>query len=61
MNEKDLRDIEPYVIGDLTIHFVENIEDVLAIAFPGGPAGIFASFGHHEGETEDIGSPRPRL
>jgi len=61
MNEKDLRDIEPYVIGDLTIHFVENIEDVLAIAFPGGPAGIFASFGHHEGETEGIGSPRPRL
>ncbi|HOI08590.1 MAG TPA: hypothetical protein PK213_15815, partial [Deltaproteobacteria bacterium] len=34
MNEKDLRDIEPEVIRDLTIHYVENIGEVIGLAFP---------------------------
>ncbi|MCE5276131.1 MAG: endopeptidase La [Deltaproteobacteria bacterium] len=34
LNAKDLQDIEAYVTNDLCIHFVENIEDVLKIAFP---------------------------
>jgi len=61
MNEKDLRDIEPYVTGDLTIHFVESIEEVLAIAFPEGPEGIFAAFEHHDGDSIGLGAPRTRL
>ncbi|MCU0576292.1 MAG: endopeptidase La [Desulfobacterota bacterium] len=61
MNEKDLRDIEPYVIDDLTIHFVENIEEVLAIAFPEGPAGIFAAFDHTDGDNLGLGAPRSPL
>lgn len=34
MNEKDLGDIEPDVIQDLTIHYVENIGEVIELAFP---------------------------
>jgi ATP-dependent Lon protease len=34
MNEKDLSDIEPEVIQDLTIHYVENIGEVIELAFP---------------------------
>jgi ATP-dependent Lon protease len=61
MNEKDLRDIEPYVTNDLTIHFVETIEDVIAIAFPEGPGGIFAAFSHPATEEETLDAPRPRV
>ncbi|HNU75755.1 MAG TPA: magnesium chelatase domain-containing protein, partial [Deltaproteobacteria bacterium] len=34
MNEKDLSDIEPEVIQDLTIHYVESIGEVIELAFP---------------------------
>jgi ATP-dependent Lon protease len=51
MNEKDLRDIEPYVISDLTIHFVENIEEVLKIAFPDAPKDLLEPFPHPPEET----------
>ena len=34
MNEKDLGDIEPDVIRDITIHYVENIGEVIELAFP---------------------------
>lgn len=60
MNQKDLVDIEPYVTDDLTIHFVETIEDVLAIAFPEGSSGIFAAF--HPSAEEAVTMPqRPRV
>ena len=59
MNEKDLSDIEPYVTNDLTIHFVETIEDVIAIAFPEGPEGIFAAFSHPAAEEDTVDAPRP--
>ena len=34
MNEKDLRDIESDARRDLTVHFVEGIDEVLHLAFP---------------------------
>jgi ATP-dependent Lon protease len=34
MNEKDLADIEPVVLSDMTIHYVENIGEVMELAFP---------------------------
>ncbi len=34
MNRKDLRDIEGEVLKDLNIHYVENIDEVLRLAFP---------------------------
>lgn len=34
MNEKDLRDIEAHVLNDINIHYVENIDEVLKLAFP---------------------------
>jgi ATP-dependent Lon protease len=40
MNEKDLRDIEPEVIKDITIHYVENIGEVIELAFPEAGAEI---------------------
>jgi ATP-dependent Lon protease len=61
MNEKDLKDIEPYVTDDLTIHFVENIEDVLALAFPEDPEGIFAAFSHPSAEEAVSDAQRPRV
>ncbi|HVN72385.1 MAG TPA: endopeptidase La [Desulfomonilia bacterium] len=61
MNEKDLRDIEPYVTNDLTIHFVECIEDVLAIAFPECPEGVFAAFSQSSAEEALSDMPRPRV
>ena len=61
MNEKDLKDIEPYVTDDLTIHFVENIEDVLALAFPEDPEGIFAAFSHPSAEEAVSDAARPRV
>jgi len=61
MNQKDLSDIEPYVTDDLTIHFVETIEDVLAIAFPDGPQAIFAAFAHPSAEEAVSDSAIPRV
>jgi ATP-dependent Lon protease len=61
MNEKDLRDIDSYVTDDLTIHFVESIEDVLAIAFPEGPDAIFAAFSHPTDEEAVSDAPRTRI
>ena len=55
MNEKDLSDIEPYVKRDLTIHLVENIEEVLAVAFPARHHGLLAEL--HE--PVEIPGPRP--
>jgi ATP-dependent Lon protease len=60
MNEKDLRDIEPYVTADLTIHFVENIEEVLAIAFPDNRPGLFATIEGAGDEGSGISQDRPR-
>jgi ATP-dependent Lon protease len=40
MNEKDLRDIEPEVIKDITVHYVENIGEVIGLAFPEAGAEI---------------------
>ncbi|HOO37135.1 MAG TPA: endopeptidase La [Deltaproteobacteria bacterium] len=34
MNEKDLRDIDAGVLKDLHIHYVDNIDEVLKLAFP---------------------------
>ena len=34
MNEKDVADIEPVVLNDMTIHYVENIGEVMELAFP---------------------------
>ncbi|HHO76643.1 MAG TPA: endopeptidase La [Deltaproteobacteria bacterium] len=34
MNRKDLRDIEGKVLKDIHIHYVENIDEVLKLAFP---------------------------
>ena len=61
MNEKDLSDIEPYVTNDLTIHFVETIEDVIAIAFPEGPEGIFAAFSHPSAEEAVTDAQRQQV
>ena len=40
MNEKDLRDIEPEVIRDIAIRYVENIGEVIELAFPEAGADI---------------------
>lgn len=61
MNQKDLIDMEPYVTSDLTIHFVETIEDVLSIAFPEGPQAIFAAFAHPGAEESLTDAQGPRV
>ncbi|HQI82222.1 MAG TPA: AAA family ATPase, partial [Deltaproteobacteria bacterium] len=60
MNEKDLRDIESYVTCDLTIHFVESIEEVLAIAFAGTDQDIFQAFPNPDVDVAAVDAPRPR-
>jgi ATP-dependent Lon protease len=46
MNEKDLRDIEPEVIRDLTIYHVDNIGEVIELAFPEAKEEVMP-FIHH--------------
>lgn len=46
MNEKDLRDIEPHVLKDLTIHYVDNIGEVIELAFPEASEDVMP-FVHH--------------
>jgi ATP-dependent Lon protease len=46
LNEKDLRDVEPHVLKDLTIHYVDNIGEVIELAFPEAREEVMP-FVHH--------------
>jgi ATP-dependent Lon protease len=61
MNEKDLRDIEPYVTNDLNISFVENIEEVLKIAFPESSSDDMTSLPRRPEETSEPPAPGLRV
>ncbi|MGC9323889.1 MAG: endopeptidase La [Desulfomonilia bacterium] len=54
MNEKDLADIEGSVTKDLTIHLVENIEEILKFAFAETDSRDSEPLSHHR-EPEDQG------
>jgi ATP-dependent Lon protease len=61
MNAKDLQDIESYVTKDLCIHFVENIEDVLKIAFPRSVSEGIEALPHPPPEETGLGAPSIRV
>ncbi len=61
MNAKDLQDIESYVTKDLCIHFVENIEDVLKIAFPRIVSEGIEALPHPPSEETGLGAPSIRV
>jgi ATP-dependent Lon protease len=61
MNGKDLQDIEPYVTQDLNIRFVENIEEVLKIAFPESTETHIGSLPHPPVEETGSGTPSLRV
>lgn len=48
MNEKDLHDIEPHVLKDITIHYVENIGEVIKLAFPEAKEEVTPFVDHFE-------------
>ncbi|MDT8271773.1 MAG: endopeptidase La, partial [Desulfomonilia bacterium] len=59
MNEKDLHDIEGSLTRDLSIHLVENIEDVLTLAFPETEPEHSVLMHHHQQELEKAGITPP--
>ena len=61
MNAKDLQDIEAYVIKDLHIHFVENIEEVLKIAFPENVCEGLSDLSHPPSEGKILDAPSVRF
>ncbi len=48
MNEKDLRDIEPHILKDIAIHYVENIGEVIKLAFPEAKEEVTPFVDHFE-------------
>jgi ATP-dependent Lon protease len=55
MNEKDLRDIEPHVLKDLTIHYVDTIGEVIELAFPEAKEEVMPFVHHFEfGDDEPV-------
>jgi ATP-dependent Lon protease len=61
MNAKDLQDIEAYVTKDLHIHFVENIEEVLKIAFPENVCEGLSDLSHPPSEGKMLDAPSVRF
>ena len=59
-NEHDLDELPPEVARDLRFHFVRDVAEALAVAFPGRFPGLAAGIASAPSGTKKVGRPAPK-